>query len=319
MRDTTPLVMKEKNNQHTICVTDVCKSFGTKSVLNGVNFTIHAGEITALLGHNGAGKTTLLRIILGLVDIDNGEVSVFGENPLSSGERIRKDCGVLCEDTGLYESLTVYDNLKFFAEIYGCPKQEYEEQIDILLERFDILETKYQIIKNFSMGMKKKVAIIRTILHNPKIVLLDEPVNSLDPVSILTLHDIIEEMREKYNTTFLITTHNLEEVKKICDKIIIMKKGKNVVEQSLSLDSYLKTKIDLVGDIDVQSVKTIMDQHHLTYALNDHQLITPETDKIVISEIIKELVYNKTGICGVTREQFDLNKLYLETEEAEHE
>ncbi|MFR3729253.1 ABC transporter ATP-binding protein [Lacrimispora sp.] len=319
MRDTTPLVTEEKNNQHTIRVTNVYKSFGPKSVLNGVNFIIQEGEVTAFLGHNGAGKTTLLRIILGLVDIENGEVSVFGENPFLSGERIRKVCGVLCEDTGLYESLTVYDNLKFFAEIYGCSKKEYEEQIDILLKRFDILETKHQIIKNFSMGMKKKVAIIRTILHNPKIVLMDEPVNSLDPVSILTLHDIIKERKEKYNTTFLITTHNLEEVKKICDKIVIMKKGKNVVEQSLSLDSYLKTNIELLGDIETESVKTIMDQHHLTYTLNDHQLITPETDKQVISEIIRELVYHKISICGVSKEQFDLNKLYLETEEAENE
>lgn len=306
---------KDDNVCSGIHVDDVYKSFGTHHVLNGVDFRVEAGETVALLGHNGAGKTTLLRIMLGLLDVDSGNVNVFGQNPLFVGENIRKISGVLSEDTGLYESLTVYDNLKFFAEIYGCSQTFYEKRIEELLKKFDIIETKNQIIKNFSMGMKKKVAIIRTILHNPKLVLFDEPVNSLDPVSINMLHDIMREMKKEYNTTFVITTHNLDEVMKICDKIVIVKGGKSVVQTKLDMDAVLKTHIELMEPFKTDRVEAVMSKFDLDFTIKGNELIIDKTDKRVISEIIKELIYNQLAICSVMRDRFDLSKIYMEAEE----
>lgn len=303
----------------SIVVSEVVKSFGVNQILRGVNFSVGEGEIVALLGHNGAGKTTLLRIILGLLDFDSGVVSVFGNNPLTVNEDIRKICGVLSEDTGLYESLTVYDNLKFFAEVYGCPREFYEKRIDELLEKFDILDKKNDVIKKFSMGMKKKIAIIRTVLHNPKIVLFDEPVNFLDPISIEILHDLMKKMKVENNTTFIITTHNLDEVMKICDKVVILKNGKSVVQTTLQMKPYLRTCIELIDGSDTMNVIQLMKKFGLEFIIDNNEIMIKTSDKLVIANIIKELVVHNVPICGVTREKFDLGKLYMGVEEKEYE
>lgn len=310
------LINGSKVIHNSICinVSGVWKSFNANHVLNGVDFSVLEGESIALLGHNGAGKTTLLRIILGLLDIDQGSVTVQGKNPLNVGESIRKISGVLLEDTGLYESLTVYDNLKFFAEVYGCKKDFYEQRINELLGLFGILNKKNDVIKHFSMGMKKKVAIIRTILHNPEIVFLDEPINSLDPVSIEILHKIMKEMQTANKTTFVITTHNLDEVMKVCDKAVILKKGKCIVEKIAEFDSYLRTYFELIDVKNNDIIKKLMNRFHFEYNISDNFLIINQTDKDVIAEIIKELVYNNILFCGVSRKTVDLNKLYMEVE-----
>lgn len=307
------------NNSCCISVRDVYKSFGANHVLNGVSFKVNQGEIAALLGHNGAGKTTLLRIVLGLIDVDSGDVEVLQKNPLTVGESIRKVCGVLSEDTGLYESLTVYDNLRFFAEVYGCPKKTYDKRIDELLEMFEISDKKNEVIKNFSMGMKKKVAIIRTILHNPKIVLLDEPTNSLDPVSINVLHKIMMDMREKYATTFIITTHNLDEVMKVCDKIVIVKNGKSVVQRTLNLNTYLRTQIELLEYTDHKLLIQIVSKYGYDFSIQQNNIILNKADKEHITKIIRELVLNNVPVCGAMSDTFDLNKLYMEVEECGNE
>lgn len=298
-----------------IQVSAVVKSFGSNRVLDGVNFNVDTGEIVALLGHNGAGKTTLLRMILGLMDCDSGSIKVMGQDPLTVNEDIRKICGVLSEDMGLYESLTVYDNLKFFAEIYGCTKDFYEKRIDELLEMFHIFDKKNEVIKTFSMGMKKKVAIIRTILHNPKIVLFDEPVNYLDPISVEVLHELMQLMKEKYNTTFIITTHNLDEVMRVCDKVVIIKNGVSVVQKSLQVNSCIKTIVELLEYTDKNKIEKILKKFEIHYELVKNELILDISDKSIISKIVKELVNHDILICGVSRENVDLSKLYMEVEE----
>ena len=148
----------------------VNKSFGNVDAINDLNITIVEGDIYALLGHNGAGKTTTLRLLLGLLQADVGKISVFGHDPIKQGNAIRKMCGVLSEDVGLYEPLSVYDNLIYYASIYKMKKDNANKRIDELLEFFELQEQKYLPVKGFSTGMKKKVAIIRAILHNPRIL-----------------------------------------------------------------------------------------------------------------------------------------------------
>lgn len=302
-----------------IRLTDVYKRFGNNKVLRGLNFSLKEGQIMALLGHNGSGKTTTLRILLGLLEIDSGEVIVLGRkvNPLD--ENIRKETGVLSEDNGLYESLTVYDNLKFFADIYGCDTQFFEERIDYLLDKFNILDCKYKVIKNFSLGMKKKVAIIRTLFHNPKLVLMDEPVNALDPISIQTLHEIMRHMKEQYGTTFIITTHNLDEVVKICDVLVIVKQGKSVFERSIELgenNSILETHITIYNYVEHQSSKIIEIMNNefcgKNWKLENNKLIINYSDAGYIAAIVKKLSDNNIAICDVTRNNFSLEKLYVD-------
>ena len=220
----------------SICieVKDLTKSFNGRAVVDGINFRVEKGEVFGLLGHNGAGKTTTLRLLLGLLQTDVGKISVFGHDPIKQGNAIRKMCGVLSEDVGLYEPLSVYDNLIYYASIYKMKKGNANKRIDELLEFFELQDQKYLPVKGFSTGMKKKVAIIRAILHNPRILLLDEPTNGLDPVSTMKLREMLLTLAKENHTTIIMTTHNLEEVQKLCNKISIFRRGKNIYTSEIS-------------------------------------------------------------------------------------
>jgi len=213
---------------------NVKKTFGGITAIDGLDLDISEGEVYALLGHNGAGKTTTLRLLLGLLEPDKGNVTVFGSNPIKDGSAVRGMCGVLSEDVGLYEPLTVYDNLMYYADIYRMNRVESNKRIDELLSRFDLFDKKGLIIKGFSTGMKKKVALIRAMLHRPRVLLLDEPTNGLDPVSTTDLRNMLSELAKEQGTTIIMTTHNLEEVQKVCDKISILRHGQNIFTDSIS-------------------------------------------------------------------------------------
>ncbi len=213
---------------------NVKKTFGEVTAINGLNLNIYEGEVYALLGHNGAGKTTTLRLLLGLLEPDEGNISVFGNNPIKDDSALRSMCGVLSEDVGLYEPLTVYDNLLYYADIYGIKRIESNQRIDELLKKFDLSDKKNLVVKGFSTGMRKKVALIRAMLHRPRILLLDEPTNGLDPVATTDLRNMLSELSKEQGTTIIMTTHNLEEVQKMCDKISIFRHGKNIFTDSIS-------------------------------------------------------------------------------------
>jgi ABC-2 type transport system ATP-binding protein len=211
----------------------VKKSFGKVNAIDGLDLSISEGEVYALLGHNGAGKTTTLRLLLGLLEPSEGSIAVFGNDPVKDGGAVRAMCGVLSEDVGLYEPLTVYDNLMYYADIYGMSRAESNKRVDELLGRFDLFDKKGLTVKGFSTGMKKKVALIRAMLHRPRILLLDEPTNGLDPVSTTDLRNMLSELAKEQGTTIIMTTHNLEEVQKMCDKISIFRHGRNIFTDSI--------------------------------------------------------------------------------------
>lgn len=217
----------------TIKMNSVYKTFGNVKAINGLDLTIEQGKICAFLGHNGAGKTTTLRLLLGLLKPDQGNISVFGLNPNKDGDRLRGMCGVLSEDVGLYEPLTIYENLIYYTDIYGLPRDEANWRIEEALNKFDIANKRDLPVKGFSTGMKKKVALIRAMLHNPKLLLLDEPTNGLDPVSTMELREMLIALAKESGATIVLTTHNLEEVQKVCDSIIIFRQGRNLFSSTM--------------------------------------------------------------------------------------
>lgn len=304
--------------EKVIEVSSLQKSFGDKIVLEDLNFTINKGDIFGLVGHNGCGKTTTLRIILGLLEIEGGSVRVFGDDPFEKQTEVLEKCGVLSEDNGLYEAMTVYDNLKFFARAYKCYDENFEKKIDTLLNRFNILENKHDVIKNFSQGMKKKTALIRTLFHEPEIVLLDEPTNGLDPVSVQTLSDIISEMSSK-GSTFILTTHNLDIVSKICNKIVIVKDGIDVYTSSLGSDSDLmRTSISYLNELDDKTENTIREYNNeFKVEINTDlkQLIVYTKDATQISNLVANISH--LGVYEIDRNAFDLTKIYLDKDKGE--
>ncbi len=254
--------------------------------------------------------------MLGLLNVENGSAEILGKDTFNCGEEVRKNCGVLSEDNGLYESLTVYENLKFFAEAYKCFGDYFDKKIDYLLKKFEILDKKHEIIKDFSLGMKKKTAIVRTLFHEPKIVFLDEPTNGLDPIRINTFIEIIKDMSEKKGTTFILTTHNLDFVNRVCDRVVIVKDGKNAYDKNLKdkdNSSLIKTEICYIEG-EVQKVKGVIIKIDKTLnfeIFETKKIITIETsDKVLVGEVVKQLARSDFSIYKVNMDTFDLNQIY---------
>jgi len=198
-----------------IKVENLTKYFGDKKVLDEISFEVYEGEIFGLLGHNGAGKTTTLRILAGIIEEYTGYVEVNGK------------IGYLPEERGLYRDEKVVDVLKFFGELAGMKKEEIAKSIDYWLNKLKISNYKYSKIKELSKGNQQKVQFIVSVIHNPDIVILDEPFSGLDVVNVRLLRDIIFELKEE-GKTIILSTHQLEKIERLCDRVLILKKGKAV-------------------------------------------------------------------------------------------
>ncbi|ABR57027.1 ABC transporter ATP-binding protein [Methanococcus aeolicus] len=198
-----------------VVLKQISKYYGNKLALNNLSFNVKKGEIFGLLGHNGAGKTTTLRIISGIIDNYNGEVLING------------NIGYLPEERGLYKDEKVKDILKFFGELHDIPTSKLKEQIDYYLNKLNVSQYKNSKIKTLSKGNQQKIQFIVSIIHNPDIIILDEPFTGLDIVNLNLIKDIIYGLKEQ-GKTIILSTHQLEKIERFCDRILILKEGKAV-------------------------------------------------------------------------------------------
>ncbi|HCT0503476.1 TPA: ABC transporter ATP-binding protein, partial [Staphylococcus pseudintermedius] len=191
-------------------VTNVQKSLNDREIIKNVSFSLEKGSINAILGPNGVGKTTTVRLLTGLLIPTKGTVEVFGTLTTDKDfDRVREFIGVQ-NDGNLYESLTVYENLRLWAIFYNIPSIQIPERIDKLLHHFDLHERKYSKVGTLSKGLKQKVSIIRAMLHNPKLLILDEPTSGLDPSAAEELIRYIQKIVYEKNTTVFMCTHQLQ-------------------------------------------------------------------------------------------------------------
>lgn len=217
-----------------ILVDSVHKRFGRKRVLSGVNLSVEQGRVTALLGANGAGKSTLMRIISGLAKPDRGDVVLGGVSLRKTGHELRRYIGLVTHAPLLYDNLSAWENLAFFAHLYDI--QEPEPRMEAVLRAVDLWPRRRDPVRTFSRGMIQRLAIARAILHEPPVLLLDEPDTGLDPVSAETLATLIRSMGAD-NRAILLTTHNLERARMWSDSIALLKDGKIAFcESSTSLN-----------------------------------------------------------------------------------
>uniref|UniRef100_A0A7C1X581 ABC transporter ATP-binding protein n=1 Tax=Thermomicrobium roseum TaxID=500 RepID=A0A7C1X581_THERO len=205
------------------------RRFGQTVALAGISFQVAAGEIVGLLGHNGAGKTTTIRLVLGLLAPHGGTVRVFGFEPMVDGERIRQRTGVVGESPGLDERLTARELLQVFADLYDVPRAVQAQRIAALLEQFGLAEVADRRVATYSAGMRQRLALARCLLHDPELLLLDEPTATLDPVAAHHVRELIAERRRE-GRTILLATHNLDEAERLCDRVVILERGRVLVE-----------------------------------------------------------------------------------------
>jgi len=209
---------------------NICKSYNDNLVVNNVSFTVAQGEIFGLIGPNGAGKTTTLRMMMDITKPDSGEINVLGE---SLSEDTKNRIGYLPEERGLYKKLTVLESLTYLASLKGIKPRLVNSRAEELLERAGMLPHKEKKIEELSRGMGQIIQFLVTIIHDPQLVVLDEPFAGLDPVNTKLLKEIILELRSQ-GKAIILSTHMMNEVETLCDRILMINKGRTVLYGELA-------------------------------------------------------------------------------------
>ena len=203
-----------------IRIQHISKEFHSTVVLKDLNAVLHKGEILGFLGPSGAGKTTTIKILTGQLKLTKGDAYVLDIHCDNIDETIYEQIGIVTDNSGIYERMSVYDNLKYFSKILNVSK----ERIDVLLKRVGLFEHKMKLASQLSKGQKQRLILDRAILHTPKILFLDEPTSGLDPSTALTIHNLLLELKHEGMAIFL-TTHNMEEATKLCDHVALLNEG----------------------------------------------------------------------------------------------
>lgn len=236
--------------EYVIETKNLTKKFGKEIGVNSIDMKIEKGKIYGLLGRNGAGKTTTMCMLLNLSNPSSGEISIFGENYKENPKEIYKKIGSIIETPGFYENLTAEENLKLFSKLRG---NYNEENIHYVLELVSLDKEPKKCFKNYSLGMKQRLGIAAAIVHNPEILILDEPINGLDPIGIQEIRKLLKRLVDECGTTVLISSHILSEIEYIADVIGVMHKGQLIEELSKEeLHEKLNKYVDFeVSDIDL--------------------------------------------------------------------
>ncbi|MBS8264294.1 ABC transporter ATP-binding protein [Mesobacillus boroniphilus] len=210
-------------SQNVIELDAVSKHFGDQVVLSNVSMSVKDGDIVGLLGPNGSGKTTMIRLMNGVINQTDGNLSILGLDPGLEGDSVRKATGILTENAGLYHEMSGLDNLIFFSKLYG----NFDlKQIHLLMEEFELDEHMHKKVGAYSTGMKRRLGIIKAILHKPKLLFLDEPTNGLDPEGIKLVLKFLKDLNEREGTTIFLCSHILHQLEHVCKEYFFLNDGK---------------------------------------------------------------------------------------------
>jgi ABC-2 type transport system ATP-binding protein len=295
---------------------ELTRKFEQTVAVEDLTITINDGEVFGFLGPNGAGKTTTIRMLCCLIEPTSGQAFVDGMDVRDKDSRIkiRQNIGLLPENPGLYESLSAYQNLDFYARMYGVTADKRSGRITELLQALDLLDRKDDPVGSFSKGMKQKVAIARALVHDPKYLFLDEPTSGLDPVSSLTVRNYLMELKREGRTIF-INTHHLDEAQKLCDKIGILKTSLLATgsPEHLADKFFGKTTMVELREISPETLRVVQNSKGVKAFRQDGNRLyltidDPATDN---PAIVAELVRSGAQIIHVEEVKKGLEDVYL--------
>lgn len=281
-----------------VTVKNLSKSYGKQLVLDDISFEIYKGEIVGFIGPNGAGKSTLMKCMCNLINIDAGSINICGYDLVKDRKNALKKQASLIEGPGLFLTMTGLQNIKLFASLHDVSKQRLQEMIDYSRLGKHINKK----VSAYSLGMKQRLALAIALLSEPNFLMLDEPMNGLDPTGIFELREELRNMVNKYNMALLISSHQLNEIEKIADRIIYLDHGKiNEVEKNSTTTKYIikldKALTNYINDYECMAIDNLSYQFTIK-------------DEKELSQLIQNLVLQKLNILDVIKIEDDLEDEY---------
>ncbi|MEO2507347.1 ABC transporter ATP-binding protein [Clostridium paraputrificum] len=289
---------------------NVTKEFKNKAVLKGVSFNIEAGDIYGLIGENGAGKTTLLKLIVNLLKPTSGNIQVLGKEIKKDSYDYLRNIGALIDEPVFYKKLTLYENFKVHSEYLGFYD---EEKLESVLRRVGLHNKKDRKIKELSFGEKQRLAIAYALITEPELLILDEPTNGLDPIAIVELREILLKLNREFNTTIIISSHAINELETLVNKVMFLKNGE-IVEDGLLEE--IKEKCSVYIEIEVEDSSKALAILEKELNIRNMKLINKGTIRVYEAleerkKILSTLVKSDVEVLSFNMVQISLEKYFI--------
>lgn len=293
-------------NKKILSVKNLNKSFGEFKAVNNINLQVNQGDIYGFLGPNGAGKSTTLRMILGLIKPDSGEILINGKSNSGSNRNFLTSIGALIEKPDFYKNLSAYDNLKI---LYKMSKLKDINRISDVLKEVDLWDKKNQKVGGFSQGMKQRLGIAQTLMHQPSLIILDEPSNGLDPQGQSDMRSLILRINQEMGITVIISSHILSEIEKISNRMVVINKGEKIVEgnvQELMQNELLKVSFKSEN---LDSIALFLKKHSIDFESSNDSIVANINEEN-IPLILKKMVDENISITEM-KQMRTLEELFL--------
>lgn len=297
-------------------IKNVTKRFDDKLVLDNVSFEVYEGEIFGFIGPNGAGKSTLINIMTSLLSPDSGEIKICGYDIVNESIKAKENIGYVPQDLALLEGLTAFDNLEFFGALYGLKGKLLKARINEALEISGLIEKKKEKVKKFSGGMKRRLNIAIGILNHPKVLILDEPTVGIDPQSRNHIFTFIKRISKEWGTTVIYTSHYMEEVEELCNRVFIIDLGqeiaygtKNEIKNSVSSNNKISIELEKVSGeviLDLREIKGI-----LNVLDKENEIILTIDKNFKMGNVLLVLENRNIEIKKISYEEVKLEDIFL--------
>lgn len=287
---------------------NVSKSFGKRKVIDNISLEVKEGEIYGFLGPNGSGKTTTIKMILRLIDLDNGEIKVNGYDNKKQFERAMEYIGAIVENPDMYKYMSGIENLKLHARIRNVDEKRINEVLDLV----GLKDRAKDKVGKYSLGMKQRLGLALTLLHKPKVLILDEPTNGLDPAGIKQLRDILKEISHKEGVAVFVSSHILAEMQQMCDKVAVLDNGKIVKTEEITNTQEETTETVEIRVKDTEkSVQILKEKFGLDIKVKDKNiLVTLQTQQL--PTVVKELAIADVEIKAVVPKEHTLEDIFFD-------
>jgi ABC-2 type transport system ATP-binding protein len=290
---------------------NIRKTLGTREILKGVTFDVYAGDIFGYLGPNGAGKTTTIRLLLGLLKADSGKLDILGQDISLAATRMK--IGFALDPDGLYDTMTAAENLEFYAEIYSVSSAG--ERIDKVLKMVGLADRANDRVGTYSKGMRQRLSLARAMVHNPEVLILDEPTSGVDPTGQIEIRKILLDIARGEKKTVLLSSHNLDEVQRICNRIALIDRGE--IKLYGKLDELRRGMgsggivIEISGGIPDAVLGDLKQQAALGFRdVSGKSLFFESREGTGVPEIISYLASRGVKIEGASRKEASLEEMY---------